>query len=340
MKHKKRTLIFITLLICMVLTAVVGIRLLQLSMKHGEEITDEKYDRYYVMITDDRKSSLWKSVYQGAFEKGKSENIYVEMLGDNLDIDYSKEQLMQIAIASKVDGIIVSADESEEMTQLINHAVNNHIPVVTVYGDNTQSKRSCFVGIGSYNLGREYGKKVIEIAGSNAQIQRKEPIKVCVIVNSYTKDYGQNILCSGIQETIEESNVITADISYISVDDTNAFSVEESIRDIFMEEELPDVFICLNELNTTCVYQAAIDYNKVGQIHILGYYDSEAILKAIERDVIDATATINTRQLGEYCVQALSEVYALGYSSQYLLADVEIIDDKNINNFLEQKEEK
>lgn len=340
MKYMKKTWIFTILMICMVLTAIVGVRFIQLSMKHGEDINYENYDRYYVMITDDRKSSLWKSIYQGAFEEGKSENIYVEMLGDNLDIDYSKEQLMEIAIASEVDGIIVSANESEEMTQLINRAVENQIPVVTVYGDDTQSQRSCFVGIGSYNLGREYGKKVIEIAGSNAQMQRHEPIKVCIIVNSYTKDYGQNILCSGIQETIEESNVITAEISYISVDDTNAFSVEESIRDIFMEGDLPDVFICLNELNTTCVYQAAIDYNKVGQIHILGYYDSEVILKAIDRSVVDATVAINTKQMGAYCVQALSEVHELGYSSQYLLADVKIIDDKNIKEYLEQKEEK
>lgn len=340
MKYMRKRWILIILMFCMFLTAFVGIRLLQLSMKHGEDIHYEKYDRYYVMITEDRNSSFWESVYEGALLKGKEENAYVEMLGNNLNKDYSEEQLMEIAIASEVDGIIVSADESEEMTELINRAVEHQIPVVTVYGDDTQSQRSCFVGIGSYNVGREYGKKVIEIAGSNALVQRQEPTQVCIIVNSYAKDYGQNILCSAIQETVDESNVISADISYISVDDTNAFSVEESIRDIFMEGDLPDVFICLNELNTICVYQAVIDYNKVGQVHILGYYDSEVILKGIDRQVIDATVSVNTQQMGEYCVQALSQVHELGYSSQYLLADVEIIDEKNIKEQLEEKGEK
>ena len=34
------------------------------------KVTDrEKYDRYYVMITEDRKSDFWQSVYRGAFER-------------------------------------------------------------------------------------------------------------------------------------------------------------------------------------------------------------------------------------------------------------------------------
>ena len=36
------------------------------------KVTDrEKYDRYYVMITEDRKSDFWQSVYRGAYERGQ-----------------------------------------------------------------------------------------------------------------------------------------------------------------------------------------------------------------------------------------------------------------------------
>lgn len=51
---------------------------------------------------------------------------------------------------------------------------------------------------------------------------------------------------------------MAVELSLQSVDDTNAFSVEESVRDIFMGEEIPDILICLNELNTTCAYQAVV----------------------------------------------------------------------------------
>ena len=128
-------------------------------------------------------------------------------------------------------------------------------------------------------------------------------------------------------------------MTLVSVDDTNAFSVEESIRDIFMEEELPDIIICLNELNTTCVYQAVVDYNKVGKVYILGYYDSETIINAIDRNVIYATVSIDTDQMGRYCVDALSEYHELGYTSQYFTADIELIKKSNVHKYLEGGEE-
>ena len=157
-----------------------------------------------------------------------------------------------------------------------------------------------------------------------------------MLVNSYTQNSSQNILCSGIQETVENANKSGTDIeiTLVSVDNTNAFSVEESIRDIFMEDELPDIIICLNELNTTCVYQAVVDYNKVGQVNILGYYDSETIIKAIDRNVIYATVSVDTEQMGQFCNDALTEYYEYGNTSQYFTADIAFINKDNVSRYL------
>lgn len=121
------------------------------------------YDKYYMMITEDNKSSIWRSIYQGACEQAMAENVYVDWLGDDLFQGYSVEEQMQIAIASGVDGIIVTANENTEMTELVNKAAEENIPVVTLYGDNTQSACRSFVGIGSYNLGHEYGRLALQI---------------------------------------------------------------------------------------------------------------------------------------------------------------------------------
>lgn len=340
MKDKKqktssiRWIIILTILLIIV-TAVMGISLFRIYMGSFTEVSDGSvYDKYYVMITEDRKASFWQSVYQGAYEAGLSEDIYVEMLGDNLTYDYTREDLMNIAISSKVDGIIVAADESEQMTELINEAAAQGIPVVTLYGDNTHSERCSFVGVGGYNLGTEYGQQVLQIIKES---EEKPKTKVTVLVNANALDSGQNIICSGIQDTLDRAKAEGKEIemTLVSVDDTNAFSVEESIRDIFMEENIPDIIICLNELNTTCVYQAVVDYNKVGEVAILGYYDSETIIKAIDRNVIYATVSIDTRQMGEFCVNALNEYHELGYTSQYFTADIELIKKSNVYKYLE-----
>ena len=340
-KNVKRTVWISGILVLLCVIAVCICMFLFLSYIRGfREVADaDSYDKYYVMITKDRKSSFWQSVYQGAYQRGLEENAYVDLLGENLSEDYSREDLMRIAISSGVDGIFVESDESGELTELIDEAVDRDIPVVTLYGDNTHSKRCSFVGVGSYNLGREYGRQVLKIARENTWENRV--IRVAIVMNAYAMDTGQNIISSGIQDAIEQEKTEATDfsVSYITVDDTNTFSVEESIRDIFMEERLPDIIICLNELNTTCVYQAVVDYNQVGQISILGYYDSDTIINAIDRNVVNATISIDTEQMGGFCVEALTEYYLLGNTSQYFTADVTLIDKSNVAQYLEGGDE-
>lgn len=340
-KNGKRTICIRGIAVLISIVAIsVCIFLFLTHIRGFREVADaDSYDKYYVMITKDSKSSFWQSVYQGAYRRGLEENAYVDLLGENLSEDYSREDLMRIAISSGVDGIFVESDESEELTELIDEAVDRDIPVVTLYGDNTHSKRCSFVGVGSYNLGREYGRQVLKIARESTWENRV--IRVAIVMNAYAMDTGQNIISSGIQDAIEQEKTEDIDfsVSYITVDDTNTFSVEESIRDIFMEERLPDIIICLNELNTTCVYQAVVDYNQVGQISILGYYDSDTIINAIDRNVVNATISIDTEQMGGFCVEALTEYYLLGNTSQYFTADVTLIDKSNVAQYLEGGDE-
>jgi ribose transport system substrate-binding protein len=115
-----------------------------------------------VLISDNRKSYFWKSVYEGA-KDALNENSYIEMLGNNLSMEYSTADLMRIAINSKVDGIILEADESAEITELINEANDADIPVITAVNDNNTSTRKSFVGVNSYNLGLAYGQQVCNI---------------------------------------------------------------------------------------------------------------------------------------------------------------------------------
>ena len=336
-------------------TVIVGIIVFRFYMRGFKEETENKtYSRYYVMITEDRKSSFWQSVYRGAFERGQEEDVYVDMLGDNLSESYTREEMMRIAISSHVDGIIVAADESGRMTSLIDEAVQEGIPVVTCYNDNSHGKRCSFVGVGNYNLGKEYGRQVLKIleeenydanvmvvdqvtdTATSVYFDRRSPVKIVVLASAYVQDPGKIILFSTIQETIkmEGGANVKVELSQVSINDSNAFAAEEAIRDLFMEEEIPDIIICLNELNTTCAYQAVVDYNKVGQVSILGYYDSDTIIKAIDRNVIYATASIDTEQMGKFCVDALTEYNELGYTSQYFTTDVKIIDKDNVSDYL------
>ena len=327
---KKITWMLWISVVTVLLTVLLIIGVFQIYRKSIRPQKDESiYDRYYMMIVEDRKSDFWQAIYNGAYEAGLEQNVYVDLLGNNLARNFNKYELMEIAIYSDVDGIIVEADESYRMTDLINRAVEKGIPVITLYSDNTDSKRCSYVGIGNYDLGCEYGRQVLGIAG-------KEPKKVTLLVSANASDSSQNIVWSGIQETIKQENIQNApiELSLFSIDDSNTFTVEESIRDIFIQENLPDIIICLNAVNTACVYQAVIDYNKVGEIDILGYYDTDTIIKGIYRNVITSTITVDTEQMGRYCVDALTEYEQMGNTNEYFMADITLIDKANVSDFV------
>lgn len=302
------------------------------SIGAQDESEYENYNKYYVMISSDNESSFWKAVYEGARKFGKEQGIYVEMLGNHFSTGYSKAELMKIAIAAGADGIILEADQSLKLEMLINEAEEKGIPVVTVLKDNSHSARKSFVGISSYNIGREYGKQVIEAA------HEKEVNTVFVLMNSNSDDTNQNILFSGIQDVLNEElseEEMNIQIQTEAISSKGIFSVEESIRDIFMDKEkLPDVIICLDEQSTTCAYQAVVDYNKVGLIDIIGYYDSETILKGIERNVIRSTISINTEEMGKFSVEALAEFENTGHVSEYFTVDTNLVTSSNVKEFL------
>lgn len=286
----------------------------------------ESYESYYAMISSNHESALWRSIYQGAVEAAAESGAYVEMLGSNLSTDYSRQDLMRIAIASGVDGIILEADESGDYTGLINEADAAGIPVVTVMGDDTTSNRKSFIGVNNYNLGREYGRQVL-LAGEDVQ-------EVLVLISTSMPDTSQNIIFSGIQETLVEAGRDDIRVYAAAIEGDNTFAVEESVRDVFLEQSM-DVLICLDELSTTCAYQAVVDFNRVGQIDIIGYYDSETILRGIERNVIHSTIALDTMEMGEYSIEALEEYRETGYVSDYFGVDTDLITIENVRDYLE-----
>ena len=66
----------------------------------------------------------------------------------------------------------------------------------------------------------------------------------------------------------------------------------------------------------------------------MGYYDNDTILKGIERNVITSTIAIDTNQMGKYCIDALTEYKQFGNTSEYFMADITLINKKNVSDFM------
>ena len=300
------------------------------ELSRSEEREFEIYDRHYVMITGREDSDFWDRVYESAQEDGKERGVYVERFGEDLSVKYSRNELLRLAMQASVDGIIVPGDEEEETIALLQEVVEQGIPVVNVLQDSTGSIRQCFVGNNSYNLGQDYGRQILELLAEKEDDnpQEGEPADVLVLVDETRMDTSQNLILLGIRETLEqaETEVGKVAVETSPVDNSRSFSSEESIRDIFLNSErLPDILVCLSAVHTRCAYQAAVDYNKVGTVQLLGYYDSDAILDAVAKKILYSTIAPDTEQMGRLCVQALDEYVETGYTNNYMAVDTHLI---------------
>ncbi len=301
----------------------------------------EEYDKYYVLISDDSDSDFWNKLCWGATEYGLQNRICVKNLGDDFSEDYNAEQLMRIAIASKVDGIIVDANDSDEMKDLINEAQKSGIPVVTTRNDCANSNRISYVGIVNYNLGKKIGILINGIIkNAPGVLEGKDDINVVVLMDSApTAD--QSLIFSGVQERLREDsdggkNITT---TAVNVNDSNTFSVEESVRELFVSGDSPDIIACLTENETNFAAQAALDYNKVGDVRIIGYYDSLPILKSIDRGIVDCSIRIDAKNMGVTCVDVLIRYSETGYLNQFNTVGIDVINKSNVAFYLEAENE-
>jgi ribose transport system substrate-binding protein len=139
-----------------------------------------------------------------------------------------------------------------------------------------------------------------------------------------------------IKKTLNEKlgrNYVNLQPYYIS--DVSEFDSEEAIRDIFISSDIvPDMMVCMDEVDTECACQAIVDYNKVGDVTIIGSYTSDVILEAIHKKLAAITVAMDTEQLGKQSVQALLEYQEMGYVNNYYNVDLHIINNENVDSYI------
>ncbi|MBR3340028.1 MAG: substrate-binding domain-containing protein [Clostridiales bacterium] len=296
------------------------------NLGEDREESFNEYSRLYAYIAEDPDSKLSIRIYKEISEYAVKNGCYVEMTGQNLSTRYSKADRINIAISSKVDGIILEGDESKETAALIEKATKNGIPVVTVLTDCESSSRKSFVGLNNYSLGTEYGEELAAIGEDKMMY----PLSVLILLD---RDDGNadDIIHSAIQESVTGRRIV---LSTGVVDNSTPFSSEEDVMNILDSlDKIPDVIICLNDRTSESVYQCIVDKNLVGKTTILGYYDSETILKAINKGSVYATFAIQADVVAMQCVNALNEYNDTGFVSEYFGSSYVLINRENVSSY-------
>ncbi len=309
------------------------------TMNKVEQEQAVDYDLHYAFIVEDSDSDFWKEVFDASDEQAREYGAYLEDLGSGLGREYSVQDLLRIAVNSKVDGIVYSGGSSDKVRKLIDKAAKSGIGVVVLQNDVEASKRQCFVGLNYYELGQMYALQIEKMSAEGGLKDKS----VDILVDGDMSEGAANLIVMAIEdylrEKIGEDNL--PEIVITKIDAEDIFSAEERIRNIFLvKEDLPDIMLCVNSVYTRCAYQAVIDYNLVGQIQIVGYFSNDTIIDAVDKQVIFSTISVDTQEMGKSCIQALYEYNIMGYTNSYLPVGIEAVDQAKAHEMMEEKTNK
>lgn len=284
----------------------------------------EKPIYHFAVIAPSSYDSFWDDVRKGATKAANDFNVAVEFNSPRFTNLEEELRYLNIAIASNVDGIATHVLDENSFTPVINKAVENNIPVVTVESDAKSSKRSAYIGNNNYQVGSVGGKMVADATSGNA--------KVAIILNGYTPGMGnvsQNLRVIGFKDAVKNYNI---DVEAVRVSEMGIFSAGEITNELITNNPQINTIFCTNPRDTLGATQMVVDLNKVGKITIVGYGNHEEIVRYIEKGVVYGSVASNPADMGYKCIKALVELRKSKRTSIYEDTGVYAVTKANLDS--------
>lgn len=307
-----------------------GYVLQKIGVEYAEN--SRTFDKHFVMIVGNTESQFWKDAYSSVKEEAAFQNAYVELKGTNQSSSYTMTDYMDMSIAAKVDGILLECTAQASLEEKINEANASGIPVVTILNDAPLTERKSYVGINPYQLGQEYASQIWKMLPKD-----KDTLRITVLLHDNAIDSNQSQIFNQINNMMVTSRETAGRVKVeeIRISSERAFESEEIVWNLFQNEQgAPDIIVCMDEVDTEAVYQAVIDYNRVGETQVIGYYKSAATLDAIRRGTVAMSLYIDTEQMGRDSMQAMMECIRDGRTNSFYSVGLQFVTSENVADFV------
>ena len=284
-------------------------------------ISKPRYHFYF--IAQNSVDPFWNEVMQGVEKSAKDNNVVVEFNVPRFNNPEEELKFMDIAVISKVDGIITHAPSGIGFTDAIDKAYDHGIPVITVENDDSESKRYAFAGTNSFELGKEAAKLLIKATNAKAN--------VAVISNGDLQQDAieHNLKMNGFISTLKEYPEMIIVKTYTS--QMGILSAEEITQTIIDSDDNINAIFTFSSADTLGSAQLIVDRSRVGKIILVGYGNSEEIVRYIDKEIIYGTIASDPYKMGYESVKALVDVKDGKSIPSFIDTQVRIITKKNLS---------
>ncbi|MDQ6419670.1 sugar-binding protein [Paenibacillus sp. LHD-117] len=272
---------------------------MQINNNLTSDITVDNPAIHLVLISQEYDNPYWRLIQQGAREMAILKGVEIEYLGPTQADVREHIKIIEMVIASKVDGIITQGLDEKEFTPVINKAMSLGIPVITVDSDAPDSQRVAYVGTDNYTAGYMAGKELIQQSGGNA--------RVGIITGSFTAS-NQIDRVQGFKDAVKAY----PNIRVLDVTESNISRIQSAASAYSIAQRYPEVdtFIgtsALDGLGIVQMLKESGDELVKGRARIIAFDDLPETLSYIDQGVIEATVVQQPYIMGQESVNLMLE---------------------------------
>ncbi|MFX3675216.1 MAG: sugar ABC transporter substrate-binding protein [Paenisporosarcina sp.] len=249
-----------------------------------------------VLITQELETPFWNQVSEGAIAQAKKDGASLEVWGSygNNQEDFLKK--IEIAIHSKVDGIIVQGLDTEEFKSLTKFkAAFYGIPIITVANDVPvdESLRKTYVGSDQTSAGKMIANQLVADMGSTGNV---------IILGDSEQEYYQEQRLQGILDSLKPYPNVQ--VLYGETTDTKE-QIITTTQDLM--NQLPDVdaFIAVNAMHAGTMIQEISKRSQVAPYHIYSFDDGPESLSLLNDGKLDGMIEQSPEKMGELSVHLM-----------------------------------
>lgn len=253
---------------------------------------ESNMDQLYIEVSALGNLDYFYDHKMGMEMVGKELGVRTEYVGPaEYDMNAMVAALEQ-AIAKNPNGLVVVGFEPS-LNAIVDKAVEQGIPVVTVDADLPGSKRLAFVGTGNYGAGVVGGHKMASLIGEKG--------KVAIMTKPGQSNLEERI--AGYQEALAEY----PGIEVVQIADTQSDPVVAAQAASALIIKYPDLagLVCVEGAGGSGAATAVREAGKAGEIKIVAMDRGNEVLEAIEEGIISASVAQQTALMPYYAVQIL-----------------------------------
>lgn len=209
---------------------------------------------------------------------------------------------------------------------MINKAVNQGIPVITIDTDAPESLRTTYIGTDNYLAGQIAGKTLVE--------DKKGQATVGIITGSFTNAHHQ-LRVEGFKNVVADIE----GVEIVEIEESNITQViaEEKTYEMLKNHPEIDALYGTSALDGIGMVHAAESLNRSSSIYMISFDTLPENMELLEQGKVDVLIGQKPYEMGYRSIELMLDIVKGRSVEEVNHTDATVVSQKNLDNFIPQE---